>query len=483
MKLSELIRGLTVLETRGDMNVAVKSLTHDSRQAVPGALFVAVRGHQVDGHRFLPEVVRQGVAGLVVEQAISDPIPQVVVADARVALAQLASCFYQEPSRKLRVIGITGTNGKTTLTYLLESILQAAGRQVAVLGTINYRRSGKIIPAPNTTPDAADLQRHFRDMVAEGVTDVVMEVSSHALDQGRVFGVHFDVAAFTNLTQDHLDYHPSLDHYFASKLRLFTHHLATSAKPKRLAVVNGDDPRSAVIAKNYPGTTLTVGFGGTCDLRPSSYELRPEGILAQVLLGGKVLDLESPLIGTFNLENILLAVGIAHGLDISDEAILAGLKNLRGVPGRLERIDNQRGLQIFVDYAHTPDALTRVLQELRPLTKGRLLTVFGCGGDRDRSKRPLMGTAAARGSDQVIVTSDNPRTEDPNQVISEITQGMHGLGSFQVVPDREQALSTALQLAQSGDTLLVAGKGHEDYQIMGTQKVHFSDQEMLRKFL
>lgn len=489
MMLKDLVQNLKMKQVTGSLDVVITGITQDSRRVEKGHLFVAIPGHQADGHRFIPEAVARGAAGVVISQEPDEKlaIPQVVVDDPRSVLADLAARLYEDPSMNLRVIGITGTNGKTTMTYLLESILREAGRNPGVLGTINYRHSGRIFPSENTTPESADLQRLMAAMLREGVTDVLMEVSSHALAQGRIRGIQFDVGVFTNLSQDHLDYHEDMEDYFQAKLRFFAEYLPESRKKEPFVVLNMEDTRGEEIILMGTVRTIRAALTGPYEVRCQSFDLSSDGIHAEVLVGAEVYDVRSPLLGQFNLENILLAIGVAHGLGFSQEIILAGIKKLQLVPGRLERIPNDRGLHIFVDYAHTPEALARVGENLKRLSRGRLITVFGCGGDRDRSKRPLMGREAGRFSDLVIVTSDNPRTEDPETIMDQIIPGLEEAGFPRErtyrISDRAEALRQAVSLARRDDLLLVAGKGHEDYQIIGKKKVHFSDQEILRELL
>ncbi len=494
MMLQQLIKNIPVEEVAGALGRKnIRGVTQDSRQVKKGFLFVAVPGHEQDGHRFIPDAVRNGAAAVVISQAPQAflKIPQIQVEDSRKVLADLAARFYGEPSLKMRVIGITGTNGKTSVTFLLESILKAAGRKPAVLGTINYRFGRKTFPAPHTTPESVDLQKFFAQMKKVGATDILMEVSSHALALGRVRGVHFDAVAFTNLTQDHLDFHADLDDYFQAKKRLFDTYLAESRKKTKIGVVNAQDPRSDDIARDTQAKVVRVGLTGPYDVACRLYELSEEGLRAEVVFGrgGKSAVVTSRLMGLHNLENILVAAGVAHGLGIPVEAIVRGIRALKAVPGRLERIDNKKGLHVFVDYAHTPDAIARVGEALKKFVRkgARLITVFGCGGDRDRTKRPLMGREAGLVSDFVVVTSDNPRTEDPESIIAEILPGLKdaGVSDDRVVRivSREAALKKAVQMARPGDFLIVAGKGHEDYQIIGKTKTHFSDQEILRKYL
>jgi UDP-N-acetylmuramyl-tripeptide synthetase len=494
MMLNQLMKDIAVRRVvhPSRRGIDILGLTQDSRRVEKNFLFVAIPGEKQDGHDFVSDAVKRGASAVVVSRTTEAAVPQFVVKDPRVALADLAAHFYGEPSLKMRVAGVTGTNGKTSITFLLESILKAAGRKPAVLGTINYRYGGRVYEAPHTTPESVDLQSFFAQMLADGVTDVVMEVSSHALAMERVRGVHFDVAGFTNLTQDHLDYHRSLEEYFAAKKSLFTRFLPASGKMQRSAVVNVDDARGRELARKLPASLVgtKVSVEGPSDLFCRSYQLSEDGIEAEVALGSEILKIRSPLIGAHNLQNVLIALGMARGLGVETPAIVKGIADLACVPGRLERIENRRGLHVYVDYAHTPDAVGRVAATLKDFSSkggGRLITVFGCGGDRDRTKRPIMGREAGRFSDIAIVTSDNPRTEDPEAIIDEILEGLKDVKMsddriFRIV-SREEALKKAVSLAKKGDFILVAGKGHEDYQILGKQKIRFSDQEVLRGFL
>jgi len=494
MKLSEVIQGLPIQDRAGNLATDIMEITPDSRKARKGTLFVAISGTRMDGHDFIEDAVSKGASAVAVSRGI-DPqvnVPQIQVSDPRRAMALMAARLYGDPSRHLRVIGVTGTNGKTSITFLMESILRAAGRNPAVLGTISYRYGGKLFEAPHTTPESVDLQRLLSDMRTAGVTDVVMEVSSHASAMERVRGIHFDAVGFTNLTQDHLDFHQDLEDYFAAKRKLFTDYLLESLKKDKAAVINSEDPHGEVLFRETPGKKLRVGCKSQDEIRCVSSDLDENGIRCEITLPGvaEPLAISSPLLGRHNLENILVAVGLSHALGVSPENIRKGIGELRSIPGRLERIENRKNLHVFVDYAHTPDAVARVCEALKPFAKktgGRLITVFGCGGDRDRTKRPLMGREAGRFSDVVIVTSDNPRTEDPESILGDILPGLEAVPFpkdrlFRVV-DRREALKKAVETARAGDFVLVAGKGHEDYQIIGKSKIHFSDQEILREFL
>jgi UDP-N-acetylmuramoyl-L-alanyl-D-glutamate--2,6-diaminopimelate ligase len=475
----------------------VLDIAYDSRKVRPGSLFVAVRGFHSDGHLFILQAVKQGAVAVVAERhngtATATNTPQIVVEDSRRALALLANAFYGHPSQKLELIGITGTNGKTTTAYLVKAIIEAAGGAAGLIGTIDYRVGENVYPAPNTTPESLDLQRLLAEMVRLGATHCVMEVSSHALELGRTFGCAFAAAAFTNLTQDHLDFHGTMDAYFGAKLLLFS-----GLAPDRSAVVNLDDARAVEIIKATKARIITTGMADRPDVHPTgSIQHGLRGLCFEVATPSGSVFVESPLVGRHNIQNILTAVGIGAALGFSGEAISRGIKNMKAVPGRMEKVDEGQTYGVVVDYAHTEDALVRLLEAVRELASSRIITVFGCGGDRDRTKRPKMGAAAVRGSDVVIVTSDNPRTEDPLSIINEVEQGMtegmrmssldaapdraRGRTPYAVIPDRQVAVATAIGLAKPGDVVVLAGKGHEDYQIIGNAKIHYDDREVARE--
>ncbi|MEJ5329729.1 MAG: UDP-N-acetylmuramoyl-L-alanyl-D-glutamate--2,6-diaminopimelate ligase [Desulfobaccales bacterium] len=490
--LGQLLEGLEGCRVRGDASLPVPGIAYHSREVVPGGMFVAIRGLTTDGRLYVPAALEQGARIVVSDRELSVPegITLVQVPDARLALAHLSAAFYGHPSRELTLIGITGTNGKTTTAYLLEAILTAAGHRVGVLGTVNYRLGERRWPAPVTTPESLDLNRYLREMRQAEATHAVMEVSSHALDLKRVDRVAFDAAIFTNLSQDHLDYHRDLESYFQAKSRLFLEILGDGG-PRGLAVLSVDDPWVRRLWPRVPGPVLTCGRHFEAQVRPVWTDFRQDGLTARLTTPWGELTLQSRLVGPFNLANILAATAAALGLGVAPEAVAAGVARLPGVPGRLERFGPPAGPHIFVDYAHTPDALASVLAALTTLGFGRIITVFGCGGDRDRSKRPLMGQAAAEASRLVIVTTDNPRTEDPLGIIADIEAGLAEAGlkplslaaicrgepGYVVVPDRREAIRLAVRLAEPGEAVLVAGKGHEDYQIWGTRKIHFDDRE------
>ncbi len=507
MNLMRLLEGVEVRRVIGETQKEIEGIAYHSKKVKRNYLFAALRGMETDGHRFIGEAVERGAVAVLLEEEQSS-LPStptyIWVKSSREALAQISSVFYGEPSSKLRLIGVTGTNGKTTITYLLESIFKKAGETVGVIGTINYRYKNQIFPASHTTPESLDLQRMFWEMRKEGVSCVILEASSHALDMGRVTGCQFDGAVFTNLTTEHLDYHRTLDRYFESKRRLFSEYLMRSKKPNRFAVTNRDDPRGEEMVKGVSLPVYRYGFHPSCEISVREAVASFEGLSCQMRTPHGEFFLHSKLIGRFNLYNLMAAVATAIGAGLPLEAIREGVEELKGVPGRLERVENSKGLRVLVDYAHTPDALERVLTaliELRNQTgpKGKVITVFGCGGDRDRTKRPLMAEVAGRLSDFVILTSDNPRTEDPLAIIEEAEVGFHSIGvkklnpegtdlrgstkGYLLIPDRREAIRMAIQLASPPDTILIAGKGHEDYQIIGKERFPFDDRIEARKAL
>jgi len=497
--LRTLLDGLTGSQVLGDVDVPVTGVAYHSREVTPGGLFVALKGARTDGHLYLAASLDAGARVVVTEQELAPPpgVTVVRVPQARLALAHISAAFYDHPSRELTLVGITGTNGKTSTTYILESILNAAGCRVGVVGTVNYRVGESTWPAPVTTPESLDLQRLLREMRTRGVTHVFLEVSSHALDLRRVDGVVFAAAVFTNLSQDHLDYHLDLDEYFAAKSRLFLEILANGRPSRGLAVLNLDDPRGRELKDAVADPPLTYGLHPDSLVRPLSYRFRQNGLEARLTTPAGEVEITSRLVGPFNLANILAAAATALGLGIDPDTVARGIAALPGVPGRLERFGPPAGPGVFVDYAHTPAAVTQALEALETLNFSRLITVFGCGGDRDRGKRPLMGAAAAAGSHLVIVTSDNPRTEDPLAIIREIEAGLEQSGlprinaaaaqrgdaGYLVVPDRREAIRLAVSLARPGEAVLVAGKGHENYQIWGAERRHFDDREEVAQAL
>lgn len=496
MRLEQLLGNVLTQSNSGDLTTEVSSLTCDSRQVVPGTLFFALRGSKSDGHLFISKALTAGAVAVVLEDLALAPAhtPWIQVADGRHAMALMAACFYGHPTRDLPLVGITGTNGKTTTSYLVEGILNAAGQPAAVLGTISYRFGTTTIEASHTTPESTQLQALFRQLADIGAKSFVMEVSSHALEQKRVDGSYFNVGLFTNLTRDHLDYHGSMAAYSTAKQRLFRELLKPDGTSQlRMAVINSDDPASADFIQAAACPVLLYGMTVGSDVTARDVSLTIDGISACLVTPKGEISFRSQLTGRYNLSNILAAaaVGVALGLPLA--SIVQGLEGHKVVPGRLERVDTASGVTCLVDYAHTGDALENVLGTLNELATGRIITVFGCGGDRDNGKRPIMGRIAAEYSDLAIVTSDNPRTEEPHLILNQVKEGIVPLDlheylpgellsgltdkGFIVVENRREAIRLGARLAKPGDILLLAGKGHEDYQIIGTQKHHFDDRE------
>lgn len=459
-------------------DTAVSGIAYRSDHVHPGDAFFCVRGFAHDGHDYAPEAVARGAVAIVVERPIENlDVTQVLAPDTRVALALGSAAFYRWPSCALSLVGVTGTNGKTTTTYLVDSILRAAGKMTGLIGTVETRIGEERLRAGHTTPESADLEALLARMRDAGVNAVSMEVSSHAIDLRRVDGISFAVAAFTNLTQDHLDYHHTLEEYFSVKRRLFAE-LEVGAK-----VVNIDDPLGGRLADEL-GVDLTVGRHETADVRASAEVLSATGATFDLLTPVGVAHVRLPLAGAFNVSNALVAAGCALSLGIDLPALVRGLETVSQVPGRLERIDEGQGFWVVVDYAHTPDALEKAIRAVKSVTHGRVIVVFGCGGDRDPEKRPLMGAAAGRAADHVVVTSDNPRSEDPVGIILQIEDGLRDTPvSWQLEVDRRSAIAMALSQAVEGDAVLIAGKGHEDYQIFADSRIHFDDREVAREEL
>jgi UDP-N-acetylmuramoyl-L-alanyl-D-glutamate--2,6-diaminopimelate ligase len=490
LRLSDLLEGVPGLRVEGNARTPINEVRDDSRLVQPGDLFVAVAGTKEDGRRFIQTAVERGAAAVLAEGEAPAGVGTFIVAEsARKALGKIAANRYGA-AKDLTLTAVTGTSGKTTMTYLLESILTAAGRRPGVVGTVTYRYPGVAQAAPLTTPGPLQLHAFFAEMRGAGCTDAVLEASSHALEQGRVHGCAFRVAALTNVTLDHLDYHGTKEAYFAAKAILFRELLHPAGGT---AVVFADREDGRRMLAEVRGRALTVATtpGAKANVRVTERALDGRGTRATLATPAGPLEITSPLVGDYNLENMTLAAGMALAHDVPLEAIARGIAALSGVPGRLERVANDAGVLCLVDYSHKPDALERALAALRPLTARRLILVFGCGGDRDRTKRPIMGEAAARGADVVLVTSDNPRTEEPRSIIDMIVPGVvqgggversvaelaAGSTGFHVEPDRRAAIRAAVSAAREGDTLVIAGKGHEDYQILGAVKIHFDDRE------
>jgi UDP-N-acetylmuramoyl-L-alanyl-D-glutamate--2,6-diaminopimelate ligase len=481
MRLRELLSGVNARRVTGDLDTDVLGLSYDSRRVSPGDLFFAIRGARHDGNRFMPRAIAKGAS--VVLSAL-DPVeavsmPWIQSGDERSAMAAIAANFYGHPTKQLHLIGITGTNGKTTTTYIVEAILKAAGSPAAVLGTIEYRGPGFEFAAERTTPEAPDLEKLFRQVLDAGWKHAVMEVSSHAIEMKRVAGLHFEIAVFTNLSRDHLDFHGDMEKYFQAKRKLFE---GVNREKPRAMVLNADDPRYENLRSIDPQRVISYGMQVASDIHPHRYQFGWEA--TDVMFKTPIGDLEvrTSLMGKANLYNIGAAIGVGVALDLPADVIRRGIEELRCVPGRFEVVSAGQPFRVIVDYAHTDDALEKVLQTAREITSGRLIVVFGCGGDRDRTKRPLMGQVAAQRGDYAIVTSDNPRSEDPAAIIREIEEGMKG-ANYAVEIDRKAAIRRALLEAKDGDTVVIAGKGHETYQTIGTTSHPFDDRVVAKELL
>ena len=496
MKLKDLIKSIEShkIYTAGgnaavipDLDVALISC--NSRENLRDAIFIAIKGAQADGHAFIQDAIRRQAAAIVFEDS-RRITPQVInsknesahpilvqVPDSRSAMVHLAQAFYGYPSRAFSVIGITGTNGKTTISYLIEAIVRKAGNNPAVIGTVNYRYNQKVLASGNTTPGPIELQRLFKEMFDGGVTHLAMEVSSHALDQDRVAGINFSGAIFTNLTQDHLDYHKGLEEYFKAKTKLFTN-LDKDAFP----VINNDDPYGKRLAQMCNQPVVTYGLDETAQVYASGISMDTDHTDFTLNGSGQEIKLRMHLIGRHNVYNVLGAAAWALKAGISPGIIASAIEGFTSVPGRLERIDGAGGIRVFVDYAHTEDALSNVISTLRQITRNKIIVVFGCGGDRDKIKRPAMGRVVTDLSDYAVITSDNPRSEDPQAIIEDITRGITKK-NYCIVPDRMVAIRTAVAKADEGDVVLIAGKGHETYQIIKDNVLHFDDREAVRECL
>jgi UDP-N-acetylmuramoyl-L-alanyl-D-glutamate--2,6-diaminopimelate ligase len=489
MTFLQLLDGVEVLAESG--NPSVSSVEYDSRRVKPGSAFVAMRGETSDGNRFIDQSIQAGAVAVVTDSASAEPRPGIgwaVVPNGRRALARIAANFYKRPAERIAITGITGTNGKSTTAFLVESILSAAHRKSALIGTIEYHVAGRVYPAPHTTPEALELAQILNEALGQGVAEAVMEVSSHALAQQRVFGIPFDVAVFTNLTRDHLDYHKSMREYFDAKLVLFE---GCGTEPPRVAVTNLDDEYGAKLvpfSRKRSSLVLTYGWDRG-DFHCEKAEITPRGTRFDLITPEDKLPVFSPLIGRVNVYNILAAAAACFARKCDAKGIVAGIESLTHVPGRFERVDCGQPFTVVVDYAHTDDALRNLTALAREFVSrrgqhARVLTLFGCGGDRDRAKRPLMGEASGRGSDFVVLTSDNPRSEDPLAIINDALVGLQKTGTKYVVePDRRRAIALAIREARPGDIVLLAGKGHEKMQVTRSGSQPFDDVEVARAAL
>jgi len=496
VKLSHLLKSITVKSVFGKKKedamdkAEVVSIHYKAQDVKQGGIFVAIQGHVTDGHDYIDAALANGASAIITQKPVDRDSIIIEVEDTRKALSAMSAAFYGNPSEDLFLIGITGTNGKTTTAYLIESILLKAGFRVGVIGTINYRYSGKTFNSPVTTPESLDLQRIFAEMLNQGITHVVLEVSSHAIDQHRIANCWLDVGVFTNLTRDHLDYHGDMDSYWSCKKRLFTENLMSGPpKGRTLAVINCDDTRGKELAWELKDESSKVEVFELSDnmIRPSNIKCEPSGIAGRLSTIKGEFDFKASLVGKHNLKNIISATGVGIALNLPLDVIKAGIEDVTRIPGRLEAIPNTAGRFVYVDYAHTPDALENVLSSLRSIAQGRIICVFGCGGDRDKGKRHQMGEIAGRLSDITVITSDNPRTEAPMDIIAQVLDGMRktsmgedlggGEKGYVVEPDRKKAIELAVTISRADDIVLIAGKGHETYQIIGNKTISFDDRK------
>ncbi len=481
MILSKIINAVGAVKVLGRADLAVGSIAFDSRKVQPGSLFVAIPGYKTDGFSYIGAAIKSGATSILSEKEIEVPagVTLVLVSDARAALAGAAAEFFDNPSGKLRVIGVTGTSGKTTTTYLLRSILKRNGEKTGLLGTINYDLAGEILESKNTTPESLTLQELLYKMVMKKLDACVMEVSSHSLALGRVAGVDFAAGVFLNLTQDHMDFHKNFEEYLGAKLKLFEMIKNDGVKrvPK-VCAVNLDDEYAGYFTKKSKVKTLTFGLKENADIRAVDIKNEAGGLSFGLSYLGKVYGLSLKLKGAYNAYNAMAAAAVGLGLNLDWQIIKEGLEAVENVPGRFETYRSSTGFTVVVDYAHKPDALKKLLTAVREMGPRRIISVFGCGGDKDRAKRPMMGGISGELADHTIVTSDNPRSEEPLAIIKEIISGIKS-GTYSVSPDRKTAICEAIGMAKEGDFVVVAGKGHEDYQIIGDKVSHFSDKEII----
>ncbi len=474
----------------GNIQEEITGVTSDSRVVEDGFLFVCLPGLHVDGHDFVEKAIAQGARTILASRRIEHPdnITVIYVPDTREALLKVAPCFYEYPAQKMRMIGVTGTNGKTTTTHIIGHILEEQGYKVGIIGTVHVLIGKKAYPIHNTTPDAGELQPILQRMVDEKVDYCIMEVSSHALDLRRVAGVEFDTAVFTNLTQDHLDYHKTFENYLAAKAKLFEQVSAAGQKKENKgAVINIDDPYGRDILAKTSAPTITYGTKGQGDLEAVDIHMTSKHTACEISFEGKQYHMEANITGMFNIYNVLAAVGATLQEGVPMDKIIKALASFHAVPGRFELVEEGQNFAVVVDYAHTPDGLENILTTAKEITSKRIIVVFGCGGDRDATKRPIMGRIAAKYADVIYVTSDNPRTEDPQSIVDQVTAGvMEDLSEGKIchsITDREEAIRAAIAFAKEGDIVLIAGKGHEDYQILKDKTIHFDDREVARQAL
>lgn len=481
MRFSELVQQIEGGRLAGG-DTEIIGITYDSRKVGPGVVFVAFRGGTFDGHNFIADAIGRGAAAVIAEKDVKADVPVLVVPDSRAALPALAARFFDYPSRKMTLVGVTGTNGKTTTVHMVQSIFLADGKKAGLIGTLGARIGDELIETEHTTPESSDLQQVLARMADEKVDAVSMEVSSHALVQGRSAYCEFDCAIFTNLTQDHLDFHGTLEDYLNAKLKLFSEYPLRSSK-RFVAAVNIDDPSAEAVMKAVKGDVITYGIESSADVTGSEIDVNASEISFVINYSGRSRRINVPVGGYFNVYNSLSAAAAGLALGIGLETVIKGLESVPKVAGRFESVDCGQDFGVLVDYAHTPDGLENVLKTARSLVKNRLIAVFGCGGNRDRGKRPIMGRIGAELADIVVITSDNPRKEDPMAIIKDILEGIPLNAKPEVVVDRREAIERAIMIAEPGDVVVIAGKGHEDYQIFADKTIHFDDREVAREVL
>lgn len=480
MKLEEILNNISYECVQGSLDLQIEAITYDSRIKTKDGLFICIEGYTVDGHNYIKPAIENGARVIIIQKDINidiaDDITIIKVEDTRASMATISSNYYNHPSKELELVGITGTNGKTTTAHLIAWILESVTNKIGIIGTIENRIGSQVIKAEHTTPESVDLQRILGMMKAEDVSHAVMEVSSHALELDRVKGTEYKVGVFTNLSLDHLDFHKTLDNYLQAKTKLFT--------MCERGVINIDDPSSGKILAMEGFEPYTFGIDKNADFKGENIEITDRGVNFDLILEGSKYPVFMPIPGKFSVYNALAAIASTYLMGIELEDAISALSNVPGVPGRVQRISSSKGFSVIVDYAHTPDGLENVLKTVNEFTESKVITVFGCGGDRDKSKRPVMGQVASKYSDYTIITSDNPRSEDPESILKDIEEGIeYSSQEYEKIIDREMAIKSAVKMAQKGDVIVIAGKGHEDYQILKDRIIHFDDVEIVNKYL
>ncbi|NLJ41257.1 MAG: UDP-N-acetylmuramoyl-L-alanyl-D-glutamate--2,6-diaminopimelate ligase [Clostridiales bacterium] len=478
MKLKDLLKGIGYIKIVGTGDIEIGDMYYDSRRVTADSLFFCIKGLTVDGHNYAAQAVERGAKALVLERDVNttEDITKVFVRDSKVAMANIAKNYYKDPTQGITFIGVTGTNGKTTITHLVKAVLEEIGQRVGLIGTITNMIGDRKIPSAHTTPESLDLQRLLREMADENADSIVMEVSSHSLSLGRVEGCQYDIGAFTNLSRDHLDFHPTMEEYRDAKAKLFAQ--------SKMAVINVDDESGRWIKDRFEGRVMTYGICKEADIYARDLEITDKGVTFNLHSPEGEIPINLAIPGIFSIYNALAAAGICLDMGISLEAIAQGLQRVKGIDGRFELLDTGTDYSVILDYAHTPDGLENILETARGFVKGRVLTLFGCGGDRDFTKRPMMGEVAGRFSDLCIITSDNPRSEEPMKIIKQIMPGVKKTGCpYKIIENRKEAIEYALSNAKKGDVVILAGKGHETYQILKNKTIHFDEKEIVMEIL